>query len=102
LINYRQHINGTIIAYTKNNDNVSSFSQKRVDRRMILISPFGDKECGEGTRIAPTPAIINAIYDAIGVRFKSWPVTPEQVLKALEKQSGLQSPNKQGSRRESQ
>lgn len=69
---------------------------------MILISQFGAKECGEGTQISPAPAIINAIYDDIGVRFKSWPVTPEQVLKALEKQSGLKSPNKQGSRRESQ
>jgi CO/xanthine dehydrogenase Mo-binding subunit len=33
--------------------------------------------------LAPAPAIINAIYDAIGVRFKSLPVTPEKVLEAL-------------------
>ena len=45
--------------------------------------PFGAKESGEGTQLAPAPAIINAIYDAIGVRFKSLPVTPEKVLKAL-------------------
>jgi len=46
--------------------------------------PFGAKESGEGTQLAPAPAIINAIYDAIGVRFKSLPVTPEKVLKALQ------------------
>ena len=47
--------------------------------------PFGAKESGEGTQLAPAPAIINAIYDAIGVRFKSLPVTPERVLEALQK-----------------
>jgi CO/xanthine dehydrogenase Mo-binding subunit len=46
--------------------------------------PFGAKESGEGTQLAPAPAIVNAIYDAIGVRFKSLPVTPEKVLEALE------------------
>lgn len=45
--------------------------------------PFGAKESGEGTQLAPAPAIINAIYDAIGVRFTSLPVTPEKVLEAL-------------------
>jgi len=38
-------------------------------------------EKGEGD--APAPAIINAIYDAIGVRFDSLPVTPGKVLQAL-------------------
>jgi len=32
------------------------------------------------------PAILNAIYDAIGVRFKELPVTPEKVLRALKDQ----------------
>ncbi len=45
--------------------------------------PFGAKESGEGTQLAPAPAIINAIYDAIGVRFNRLPVTPEKVLEAL-------------------
>ena len=45
--------------------------------------PYGAKESGEGTQLAPTPAIINAIYDAIGVRFTRLPVTPDKVLEAL-------------------
>jgi 4-hydroxybenzoyl-CoA reductase subunit alpha len=46
-------------------------------------APFGVKETGEGA-VQPTfPAITNAIYDAIGVRFYSLPITPEMVLKAL-------------------
>jgi len=47
--------------------------------------PFGAKESGEGTQLSPAPAIINAIYDAIGVRFRDLPVTPDKVLEALEK-----------------
>jgi len=45
--------------------------------------PFGAKESGEGTQLAPAPAIVNAIYDAIGVRFNRLPVTPHKVLEAL-------------------
>jgi 4-hydroxybenzoyl-CoA reductase subunit alpha len=51
--------------------------------------PFGAKESGEGTQLAPAPAIINAIYDAIGVRFKTLPVTPEKVLEALRKKKSI-------------
>lgn len=47
-------------------------------------SPYGAKEAGEGPIQPAIPAILNAIYDAIGVRFTDLPVTPEKVLKALE------------------
>lgn len=45
--------------------------------------PFGAKGVGEDPIIAIGPAIANAIYDAIGVRFHHYPIIPEQVLKAL-------------------
>jgi 4-hydroxybenzoyl-CoA reductase subunit alpha len=48
------------------------------------VGPFGAKEAGEGTQLSPAPAIVNAIYDAIGVDFMELPVTPEKILKALE------------------
>jgi len=48
------------------------------------VGPFGAKEAGEGTQLSPAPAIVNAIYDAIGVDFMDLPVTPEKILKALE------------------
>jgi 4-hydroxybenzoyl-CoA reductase alpha subunit len=50
------------------------------------VGPFGAKEAGEGTQLSPAPAIVNAIYDAIGVDFKELPVTPDQILEWLEKQ----------------
>lgn len=46
--------------------------------------PFGAKEAGEGTTVSPAPAIANAIYDAIGVRIKELPITPEKILEAIE------------------
>ncbi|MCL4442133.1 MAG: molybdopterin-dependent oxidoreductase [Firmicutes bacterium] len=46
-------------------------------------APFGAKESGEGPIQPVIPAILNAIYDATGVRFTELPVTPEKVLRAL-------------------
>ena len=47
--------------------------------------PFGAKEAGEGPLNPVIPAIANAVYDAIGVRFDETPITPEKVLDALGK-----------------
>jgi 4-hydroxybenzoyl-CoA reductase subunit alpha len=51
------------------------------------LGPFGAKEAGEGTQLAPAPAIVNAIYDAVGIDFTEIPVTPEMILEALEKKN---------------
>ncbi|MCP4978245.1 MAG: molybdopterin-dependent oxidoreductase [Maribacter sp.] len=47
--------------------------------------PFGAKECGEGAIHPVIPSIANAIYDAVGVRITSLPITSEEVLNALKK-----------------
>ncbi len=49
--------------------------------------PFGAKEAGEGNLIGVSPAIGNAIYDAVGVRITDLPITPDKVKKALELKS---------------
>jgi CO/xanthine dehydrogenase Mo-binding subunit len=46
--------------------------------------PFGVKGVGEMTANSPIPAIVNAIYHAIGVRIDELPVTPELILRGLE------------------
>jgi len=45
--------------------------------------PFGAKGIGEPGLVPTAPAIANAIYDAIGVRIKDLPITPEKILAAL-------------------
>jgi len=53
-------------------------------------APFGVKESGEGPVQPTIPAIVNAVYDAIGIRFTELPLSPEKVLKALkEKQEKI-------------
>ncbi|RLF55598.1 MAG: hypothetical protein DRN37_09065 [Thermoplasmata archaeon] len=47
--------------------------------------PFGAKGVGECAAIAFAPAIANAIYDAVGVRIYSLPITPEKVYRALQR-----------------
>ncbi|GAB4115120.1 MAG: molybdopterin-dependent oxidoreductase [Candidatus Caldatribacteriota bacterium] len=48
--------------------------------------PFGAKGVGEPGTIATAPAIANAIFNAIGIRFYDLPITPDKVLKALKEQ----------------
>ena len=50
--------------------------------------PYGVKGVGEMTANSPIPAIINAIYDAVGVRITDIPATPEKILRALEELEG--------------
>ncbi|GFN36785.1 xanthine dehydrogenase family protein molybdopterin-binding subunit [Tepidimicrobium xylanilyticum] len=47
-------------------------------------APYGAKGIGEPTMIPVGPAILNAIYDAIGVRVTELPVTPENLIKLIQ------------------
>jgi xanthine dehydrogenase molybdenum-binding subunit len=49
----------------------------------VPSGPFGAKGVGQCTMIAVTPAIANAIYDAVGVHVTDMPATPERILSAL-------------------
>jgi CO/xanthine dehydrogenase Mo-binding subunit len=46
-------------------------------------TPLGVKGIGEPAITPTAPAIINAIYDAVGVRMTRLPATPERVMEAL-------------------
>lgn len=47
--------------------------------------PFGAKGVAEPCIIVPAPAIVNAIYDATGVRIRDLPAVPEKILAGLNK-----------------
>lgn len=47
--------------------------------------PFGAKGVGEPAVAPAAPAIANAVFDAIGVRIKELPITPEKIRAALKK-----------------
>jgi CO/xanthine dehydrogenase Mo-binding subunit len=45
--------------------------------------PFGAKGLGESGTFGVSPAIANAIHDAVGVRITELPITAEKVLRGL-------------------
>ena len=47
--------------------------------------PFGAKGVAEPGLVPTAPAIANAIYDAVGVRVRDLPITPQKILAALKK-----------------
>ncbi len=50
--------------------------------------PFGAKGVGESATFGVSPAIANAIHDAVGVRLTRLPLTPEAVFTALQNKEG--------------
>ncbi len=50
--------------------------------------PFGAKGLGESGTFGVSPAIANAIHDAVGVRIMELPITAEVVFRALRAQQG--------------
>lgn len=53
--------------------------------------PFGAKGVGEPTLVPTAAAIVNAIYDAVGVRIYSLPATAEKVHAAMKAKRAQQS-----------
>ena len=48
---------------------------------------FGAKGLGEAALLPTAAAIANAVEDAIGVRIKELPITPEKIIKALKEKA---------------
>lgn len=67
---------------------VTSMDMPRVEAVVVESDepngPFGAKEVGEGAIMPTIPAILNAVYDAAGVRIDELPLTPERVYHAIQ------------------
>jgi CO/xanthine dehydrogenase Mo-binding subunit len=50
--------------------------------------PYGLRGVGEVPLVPPLAAVSNAIYDAIGVRLGSLPMSPDKILDGLWNQNG--------------
>jgi len=79
-----QLVNGSLLDYQ-----VASFKDMPQSVQPIVVQvphedgPFGAKGAGETGALTVAPAIANAIHDAVGVRIRDLPITPEKVLRAL-------------------
>ncbi|RMF83713.1 MAG: xanthine dehydrogenase family protein molybdopterin-binding subunit [Nitrospinota bacterium] len=65
-------------------DSVTFFAQTHEP-----TGPFGAKGIGEAAMNPAAAAIVNAIYNAIGIRFTELPITPERVLEALQQRQAV-------------
>ncbi|MBB4683892.1 molybdopterin cofactor-binding domain-containing protein [Amycolatopsis jiangsuensis] len=50
--------------------------------------PYGAKSVGEMSIIPPGAAVANAVHDALGIRVRELPITPDKVLTALAEREG--------------
>ena len=66
---------------------IEAFIVESIDPR----GPYGAKEAGEGPLHPAIPAIANAIFDAVGVRMRMMPFTPERVLAAIREKQERES-----------
>ncbi|MEN6369702.1 MAG: molybdopterin cofactor-binding domain-containing protein, partial [Thermotogota bacterium] len=58
------------------------------------IGPFGAKGIGEPSLTPAAPAVANALADALGVRIFELPLTPDRVLKAVERSRTVVRPDR--------
>jgi putative selenate reductase molybdopterin-binding subunit len=70
---------------------VPMISEVPEDFKAILIDvndevgPYGAKSISEIATNGAAPAIATAIHDAVGIWMRSWPFTPEKILRELGK-----------------
>jgi carbon-monoxide dehydrogenase large subunit len=72
-------------------DDLCHFSVETVKGTPCTHNPLGVKGCGEAGAIGSTPAVINAIVDALaplGVRDIAMPASPYSVWKAIRAAKG--------------
>ena len=83
-------INGILITWEAENYRVPGIAltpeiTSIVVEHPVATGPYGAKGVGEIVSIPTTPAITNAIYNAVGVRIDSLPVDQEAILLAFRK-----------------
>ena len=82
---------GRCVNATMTDYGVPMISEQPDDFKAVLIDvndahgPFGAKSISEIACNGAAPAIGNAIHDACGVWMRSWPMTPEKILRELGK-----------------
>ena len=64
-------------------EEIPDVMENRLIETPVQDGPFGARGTGETSITPPSPAVANAVYDAVGVRIHDLPITPEKVLRAL-------------------
>jgi carbon-monoxide dehydrogenase large subunit len=79
-----QLLTGSLMDYAAPRANMlPSFTTDRTETPTPR-NPLGAKGIGEAATIGSTPAIVNAVMDAIGVRHLDMPLRPEKIWRAMQ------------------
>lgn len=79
-----QQINKSLLDYkVPCVDDVPDESYELIVENGTPDGPHGAKGVGEANTVTVPPAVGNAIFDAVGVRVTSLPITPEKVLRGI-------------------
>lgn len=54
-----------------------------IDETDDAAGPLGAKGIGELSATGVAPAVANAVFDAVGVRFRELPITPGRLISSL-------------------
>jgi CO/xanthine dehydrogenase Mo-binding subunit len=78
--------NGNLADYTMPTADSVPFIHSTIVESNDPNGPYGAKGASETAMIPGAAAIANAVFDAIGVRIKTLPITPEKILAGLRAQ----------------
>ena len=83
-----QLVTGTFVDYAL----PTAATTPAIDTEIVEVAapegPFGAKGVGESSTMPLSPAIANALDDAVGVRLTELPITSEAVFRALREKEG--------------
>ena len=75
-----QLVTGTLMDYALPKADQLPFFETNRTETPSPVNPLGVKGAGETGTVASTAAVANAVYDAVGVRIRDLPVTPEKIV----------------------
>jgi CO/xanthine dehydrogenase Mo-binding subunit len=79
----QQLTNASVLAYrVPEFADLPDFVRTIVIENQDGLGPYGSKAHGDGSMASVVPAVSNALYDALGVRLREAPFTPERVWRA--------------------
>jgi CO/xanthine dehydrogenase Mo-binding subunit len=78
-----RNLNPTFVDYLLITTNIAPEIETVLVEGYPGMGPYGAKGIGEVPCLPPPAAVANAIYNAVGVRVRTLPLTPERVLRAL-------------------
>lgn len=79
-------VNGNLRDYHVFRANEMPYIERFIIPTIDPSGPFGAKAAAEIPTDGVAPAVVNAVYDAVGVRLREIPVTPERVWRAIKNQ----------------